>query len=303
MKYLLLFFLLFQIQPFTDTDNLLLIHEGDTLASLNRDAFTSPFLGEPVIDDHIYTEFLEKLDTQIYEAPVNASINDRGEITPGRFGSKLDRVSFTKDFYSYYFNNGPGRIELPKLIVHPKVDSELLANIRTKQIGSYVTYYNKRNKERSHNISLSAEALDNHVVFPGEIFSFNEVVGERTLEKGYLPAPVIVKGELYEGIGGGICQVSSTLFNAVDKAGVNIIQRYSHSRRVPYVPPGRDATVSWYGPDFTFKNIHNQPILIRAKAHEGQVYIAVYSSEVINFEPRQVPSAPNDIPEEVRVRL
>lgn len=303
MRNLFFIFMILSIQPLSDSDNLLLIHDGDTLVSINRDAFISPLVGEPVLDENIYNDFLQKLDDDIYKAPLNAYINDRGEIIPGRLGYKLNKIEFSKEFFHYLFGSGPRRIELPKMVVHPKVDSEILSDIRVKQIGAYVTYYNKRNKERSNNISLATMALDNHVVFPGEVFSFNEVVGERTLEKGYLPAPVIVKGELYEGIGGGICQVSSTLFNAVDKAGVKMIQRYSHSRRVPYVPPGRDATVSWYGPDFTFKNIHNQPILIRAKAHEGQVYIAVYSSEVINFEPRNVPSAPDIEPEEIRVPL
>lgn len=92
----------------------------------------------------------------------------------------------------------------------------------------------------------------------------------RTPDKGYMKAPVIVRGELSEGVGGGICQVSSTLFNAVDRAGLEIVQRYSHSRRVPYVPPGRDATVSWGGPDLRFQNKYNQPVLIRAKQHGGR---------------------------------
>ncbi|MFP3440966.1 VanW family protein, partial [Pantoea sp. SIMBA_133] len=118
------------------------------------------------------------------------------------------------------------------------------------------THFRKNNLERTSNIELAAEAINNTVVFPGETFSFNQTVGKRTKERGYLPAPIIVKGELSEGIGGGICQVSSTLFNAVDQAGVQIIERYSHSRSVPYVKPGRDATVSWYGPDFSFRN-HN----------------------------------------------
>ncbi len=93
---------------------------------------------------------------------------------------------------------------------------------------------------------------------------------------------------MYDGIGGGICQVSSTLFNAVDKAGMEITQRYTHSKRVSYVPPGRDATVSWHGPDFTFKNGYNQPILLRAKTVGGMVVVQVFSSDRVNAEPRDI---------------
>ena len=99
-----------------------------------------------------------------------------------------------------------------------------------------------------------------------------------------MPAKIIVRGEFSEGIGGGICQISSTLFNAVDRAGLTIIERYSHSRSVPYVPHGRDATVNWGGPDFSFRNNYNQPILIRAQALPGRVYISISSSDVINFK-------------------
>lgn len=77
--------------------------------------------------------------------------------------------------------------------------------------------------------------------------------------------------------------MSSTLFNAVDRSGMKIIERYSHSKRVPYVPPGRDATISWYGPDFTFENKYNQPILIRAKSISGKMVVMIYSSDEINI--------------------
>ena len=107
-----------------------------------------------------------------------------------------------------------------------------------------------------------------------------------------------MKGELSEGIGGGICQVSSTLFNAVDRSGLRILQRYSHSKRVPYVPPGRDATVSWYGPDFSFKNEYNQPILIRAKVQSGMMIVLVFSSDDINVKPKPIPSTSNKLPPE-----
>src|SRR5699024_2272393 len=100
---------------------------------------------------------------------------------------------------------------------------------------------------------------------------------------------VIVKGELSEGIGGGICQVSSTLYNAVDLVGLDIVKRYSHSRSVPYVPPGRDATVSWFGPDFVFKNPYNQPILIRAFAKDGNMIVTLYSSDSIQIKRRDIP--------------
>lgn len=162
-----------------------------------------------------------------------------------------------------------------------------------------MTYFNSSNKSRSHNISLSAKAIDNHVVFPNETFSFNQVVGMRTRNKGYKSAPIIVKGELSEGVGGGICQVSSTLFNAVDRAGLQIVQRYSHTRSVPYVPPGRDATVSWGGPDFRFQNQYNQPILIRAKRYGGSMIITLYSSDVINSKLRKIPKVPSRIPKEI----
>lgn len=252
-------------------------------------------IGDSLMDIDKVEEFIEKLDQQITKEPQNARIDQYGGIIDEKLGYTLDRQKFTEVFYQYYYGQGPMTIELPTTPIYPKVDSELLGNIRVKQIGQYTTYFNHRKKGRVQNIMLATEAINNHVVFPGESFSFNQVVGQRTFEKGYLPAPVIIKGRVYQDFGGGICQVSSTLFNAVDRAGVQILQRYSHSRRVPYVPPGRDAQVSWYGADFRFKNNHNQPILIQAKVYGGALSITIHSSEVIEMKPRDVPNAPEEI--------
>ncbi|HEX6595105.1 MAG TPA: VanW family protein, partial [Bacillota bacterium] len=197
-------------------------------------------------------------------------------------GVILDRLTFQEMFYTFFYSNERmKKMLIPKKLIYPRVDSELLAEIRVQEIGSFQTYYNESNKERSHNIYLAATSINNHVVFPGEKFSFNEVVGKRTKEKGYKRAPVIVRGELSEDIGGGICQVSSTLFNAVNLEGIQMIERYSHSRTVPYVPPGKDATVSWWGPDFVFKNEYNHPILIRSKAKNGKMTVRIYSSQAV----------------------
>ncbi|CAH0347109.1 VanW family protein [Bacillus sp. CECT 9360] len=271
-------------------DSLSINENGQTIADVNRAEIAVPMPGVPMIHIEKYNELVEKLKRQIYQAPKNAQIDDHGRIVPGRTGIKLYQEEFEKQFYTYFFDNGPNTIEVPKLTIHPKVDSELLANIRIQRIGHYVTFFNANNKERSQNISLAIEAINNHVIFPGETFSFNKVVGNRTSGKGYLRAPIIIKGELSEGIGGGICQVSSTLFNAIDRAGLQIVERYSHSRRVPYVPNGRDATVSWYGPDFRFKNEYNQPILIQAKKQGGSVSILIYSSDAINVVKRKISS-------------
>ncbi|SDJ86352.1 Vancomycin resistance protein YoaR, contains peptidoglycan-binding and VanW domains [Sediminibacillus albus] len=282
-----------QSQPFT------IIYNGKSIQKVNRSDVKLPHLEEKWLDMDKFNRITEELAEKVYKEPVDAGIDDLGRIKPAKPGHQLDRQQFSELFAYYYYANQLNEVEAPLRVVHPRVDEELLASIREKPIGKYVTYYNSNNKERSQNIVLAAQAINNHVVFPRETFSFNGVVGKRTEEKGYQPAPVIVKGELAEDIGGGICQVSSTLYNAVDQAGVKIVERYSHSRSVPYVPPGRDATVSWYGPDFSFENAYNQPILIRAKAVKGTMQINIYSADSIQYQKRQVPNVNENTPKEV----
>lgn len=240
---------------------------------------------EPLFIDEVkLRQLMANLEEKVYTPPKNARINESGEIIDGKLGTILDKEAFQRKFReTYYRGKGSVLLEIPVKETFPKVDRGLLEEISVFQLGTYSTNYKQSNEERSHNISLAAEAINNHVIFPGERFSFNEVVGERTEEKGYKHAPVIVKGELTEDIGGGICQVSSTLFNAVDLKGIQIIERYGHSKQVPYVPPGKDAAVSWWGPDFVFKNIYNQPLLIRAAAKNGNLSIQIYSSESIDY--------------------
>jgi vancomycin resistance protein YoaR len=291
--------LLLFIQPPIHADTLTVTEEGRTLSTVKHADFVSNLPGTELIETSTYVRFVDKLDHLIYQAPKNAKISEDGNIDSEQSGQRLHRKVFQELFYTYFYSKEFSTMEIPKLAIAPKVSADLLTQIRVQLIGHYVTYYNRHNIERSHNISLAAKAIDSHVVFPGEKFSFNRVVGKRTAERGYLPAPIIVKGELSEGIGGGICQVSSTLYNAADRAGVQIIERYSHSKRVPYVLPGRDATVSWYGPDFTFKNKYDEPILIRAKAENGRMYITIFSSDEITYKPRVVPSMHWSIQNEV----
>lgn len=301
LNFLLILGLIFAFQHHEIHDALTITYENEPIMTISRSDLSSPTPGLQLADMKKLSQVSEQLDKQIRKEAVNAVIDDGGRIVPEQPGIELNKKAFMEQLLTYYYQSGPSMINAPTRRIYPRVDSEILAAIKNKRIGHYVTYFNSRNKERSHNIFLAAEAIDNYVVFPGEVFSFNKTVGIRTKARGYLPAPIIVKGELSEGIGGGICQVSSTLFNAVDRSGMKILERYSHSKRVRYVPPGRDATVSWYGPDFTFKNEYNEPILIKAKAINGMMIVLVFSSEEIIAQPNKIPSTDNKLPPETKI--
>jgi len=277
--------------------SMLIEHEGNVIMDVRRSDYDR--IAGPLMNEDKVESLARKIEKQIYRKAKNAVIGQRGEIVPEQLGATLDRQMFVEQMERFYYEGGPTAIELPTLPVYPKVDRELLASIREKPIGGYITYFNPRNRNRSHNIELAVKAINNTVVFQGESFSFNNIVGIRTAEKGYKRAPVIVRGELAEDIGGGICQVSSTLFNAIDRAGLRVVERYSHSRSITYVPSGRDATVSWGGPDFVFQNMYDQPILIRSFAYNGALYITIYSSEDISFKTREVPGITKELPEEI----
>lgn len=287
----MLLFVQQQPMPEQIPNHLTINYEQQPIMMLDRSDLAIPLPGFPLIDEHKRQLAADQVNKQIRREPVDAYINEHGQLIQEQAGVELNKTVFTERLYTFFYQNGPAVMDVPLRTVYPRVDSEILSDIRTKLIGYYVTYFNSSNKERSLNILLSAQGINNKVVFPGETFSFNQAVGERTKAKGYMPAKIIVKGEYSEGIGGGICQVSSTLFNAVDRAGLQIVKRYSHSRRVPYVPPGRDATVSWYGPDFSFKNEYNHPILIRSKVQNGMMFVFIYSSDSINYTPKQIPSS------------
>ncbi|WML31074.1 VanW family protein [Neobacillus sp. OS1-32] len=280
------------IQPVHSPEDITITKDGIPVTTVNRLDFFNPYIDFPIFDVQKYQRFLDQLDKQISFEAKNARLDHNGNIIPEIAGFKVNRQAFTEQIYANFFDQHSPSLEVPLQTVYPKVDSELLSDIRSFRIGRYFTSFNPQNKNRSYNIKLAAEAINNYVVFPGETFSFNKVVGKRTKAKGYLKAPVIVRGEFSEDIGGGICQVSSTLFNAVDSAGLAIVQRFSHSRDVPYIPPGRDATVSWYGPDFVFKNKYQQPVLIRARTMGRLLIINLYSSEGIQYKPRKIPRPP-----------
>jgi len=146
-------------------------------------------------------------------------------------------------------------------------------------ISSFSTVFNSANVNRSHNIKLACERINNTVLLPGETFSMDASLGSRTKENGYKDAPVIVKGRLIEGVGGGVCQVTSTLYVAVLKAKLEVVERVKHSMPLGYVEPGQDATISEGYIDFKFRNNTDRACLISASVVGNRIDIKLLGAK------------------------
>ena len=166
--------------------------------------------------------------------------------------------------------------KIPLKITKPKVAVKDLGDKLFKQnLSKYTTIYDSSNTNRASNIALAAKTINGTILLPGETFSYNGTLGNTTKAKGYKPGGAYVGGKVVQSYGGGICQVSSTLYNAVLYANLEIVERYNHSYAVSYVPAGRDATVAYGGKDFKFKNTRKYPIKIVASAKNGVVSISI----------------------------
>ncbi|TSB47168.1 vancomycin resistance protein [Alkalicoccobacillus porphyridii] len=230
---------------------------------------------EQELDQERIIQFAKELAGEIDTPMRNPSLSESGDVTEG-----TNRLILAEDeLVDMMLELSPRtkKLTLPIYETEPTVTIEELAGIDEYERASFHTYFDGSVDGRVNNIQLSAEAINNYVLGPGDQFSFNKVVGERTVERGYEEALEIVNKEFVLGIGGGICQTSSTLFNAIDQAGLEVIQRYSHSREVGYVPSGRDATVSWGGPDFVFKNPFDYPVILRAEVLDQTMRVKVFS--------------------------
>ena len=136
-------------------------------------------------------------------------------------------------------------------------------------ISEFTTKYDASNKNRSQNLAIAAGKIDGTVLMPGEEFSFNQVVGKRTIQEGYKDAKIYQDGQVVDGLAGGICQISSTLYNAVIKANLEVTERRNHSFTTSYIKAGQDATVVYGVIDFKFKNTRTYPIKISASVNSG----------------------------------
>ena len=248
------------------------------------------------IEDRIYEDIKSKIERK----PENASISIGSsiDVKKGEEGVKINRDEFRKAIYDAIKPNVDVTVKVPIESVTPEITSDELSRI-DGIIGTYRTNFSPNVEGRNENIRLSAQYMNNYLLMPGEVFSYNKVTRLKTVSNGYKNATVIVNGEIEEGLGGGVCQVSSTLYNSVLYSGLEIVQRRPHSIPSSYVNYGRDAVVSDNAIDFKFRNNYDFPVYLKTYVGSSSVTVTIYGntgsvpeidiiSNVVSVKPRAV---------------
>ncbi len=179
-----------------------------------------------------------------------------------------------------YDKNPNGTIRIPLAVTQPKVYTKHLeTNLFKYCLAEVETYFSPKKVARTANVRLAASLVNGTVLNPGEEFSYNKVVGKRTAERGFKEAAIFSQGEVVDGIGGGICQVSSTIYMAALRANMKITERKNHAFYVDYTPKGEDATVVYGSIDFRFVNTSEYPIKIVATSKNNYIRIQIMGTE------------------------
>jgi vancomycin resistance protein YoaR len=170
-------------------------------------------------------------------------------------------------------------VALPTKATQPELTTKEAKALGVKEVMStFTTTFNAGDVPRVHNISLIAAAVNGSLVRPGQVFSMNAATGQRTAAKGYRTAHVIQNGEIVDGLGGGVCQAGTTMFNAAFFAGLPVIERRNHSLHISHYPMGRDATLNWPGTDLKFKNDSRYGIYITSRATPSTLTFTFWST-------------------------
>jgi vancomycin resistance protein YoaR len=206
--------------------------------------------------------------------------NGKVRITASRAGRGPDLTALATDLTNACVNGSSRKASVRLTAIQPSVTTAAARKMGiVGRISTFTTHYSSGATSRVHNVHLLAAALNNTLIAPGDVFSFNGTAGKRTAAKGYEEAPAIVEGKLVQQLGGGVCQVGTTVFNAVFFSGLPVVERHNHSFYISHYPTGRDATVSWGGPDLKFKNDTDHWILIRTSTTAGSLTVSLYGTD------------------------
>ncbi len=271
----------------------------DNLINRIKNTLKADFSNQQYIEipmDNVWPDKIdiEKIHDEIYKEVQDAYLTEN----PITIHPEVEGVDFDIEEAKKILENDSEQYEIPLKITKPNVTMEQIgAEAFPNKISSYSTRYDGGDVNRSTNLELACEKINDVIVLPGETFSYNKTLGERSKAAGYKTAKVYENGEVVDGIGGGICQISSTLYNAVLKANLEIVERRNHQFITSYVEEGRDATVAYGVTDFKFKNSRKYAIKIKASASNGVATIEIFGikEEVeyqISFDTKTISTIP-----------
>jgi vancomycin resistance protein YoaR len=244
---------------------------------LPRGGRTSLTVGGPGANE-FFQRFRTSVDLEPADAVFVVMPSDRVVVRPAETGRQLDVDAARRAILAAALTPTD---RIARLVVERALPERTTREARgmgiTGRVAGYTTYYGGE-PNRIHNVQLVARLIDGALIAPGATFSFNGTTGERSADKGFLEAPVIINGELQTGLGGGVCQVSTTVFNAAFEAGVPIESRTNHALYISHYPQGRDATVNYPDTDLKFRNDTGRWLLLRAFVGSSALTVKLYGT-------------------------
>lgn len=237
------------------------------------------------VEESTIDNYIASIKSDINKEPVDAKINIIGgqpKAVQEVNGKKINDAKLKEQIIELIKDH---KETVDKLSVEiestaPRVTSDKIASVSTL-VSSFTTSFGSSSSGRATNISLAAKTISGTLLLPGDTFSFNNIVGDTTADKGYKPAGVIVGDKIEQDYGGGVCQVSTTLYNTIMKMNLKPVERHPHNLPVSYVPIGCDAAISYGSLDFQFKNQFSYPIYIEGYTQGGKLTFNIYSNPAV----------------------
>jgi vancomycin resistance protein YoaR len=250
-----------------------------TFLKLPQDGDTSLDIGGPAARAY-FANLAKAVGRAPREVDFSVSSTGKTKLIPSRNGRRLDVAASEKALLAAALSTTNREARLVVVAAEPELSTARAKALGlTGLVGGYTTYFGG-DPNRIHNVQLVARLIDRHLIAPGSTFSFNKTTGDRNAAKGFLEAPVIINGELKNGLGGGVCQVSTTVFNAAYEAGLSITERHNHALYIDHYPLGRDATVNYPDTDLKFVNDTGHWLLLETIIGSSSLTVRLYGTPV-----------------------
>ena len=269
-------------------------------------------LGEKQVLDYDYTfsenklnDYIDCLGKEVYKRPINSYIkvmdDDNIIVSNDKDGYKINKPELKAIIVGKIKSLDCNEEIIPITSIKANYLYEDLIKIDTV-LGRFETFFNPNNENRCNNIRLAARATNNVILKEGEIFSFNDKIKNSYLSKYFKEATIIINGKKDKGLGGGMCQVSTTIYNAALYSGLKILNTKNHSIPSAYIEKGRDATVSQGYIDLKFSNKYNTPVLINNKVYENKIVSTIYGSRKDAKDIKVITKTVEELPNKIVIK-